>query len=438
MKNRSMLAIVTLVIVSVILSGCVGAPPKAPEKIKIGVVAPLTGGASSTGEDMWNTAQLAAEEINKAGGVFVKEKNANLQIEVIKGDTESSVDGGVKAVTKLVTEDKVDLLVGGFSSSITLADQKIAIEHNVPFVISGASAPQVTRNPDLDTSYMFHHCPTTDDYPEDTLLFVEDVVRPAINEKYGFPEDRNLRLAVLYQDGGYGRGVKVGIDKAIEKHNLPIEIVASEAFKMGETDFHAPLTVIKAAKPDVVYPAGFLNEQTPIVIQGRKDVGLNTIYLSVECNDDPDYYSGVGKWGEYSIQESRFSPYTTPTGAIYDSVTKFKSDYKAKFGKEPSMMGASTYEGIYIAAEAIENAGSLDKAKIRDALSTLEMPQMVEAMQGEKIKFSPDYRETKFQLYMEQLFWDDTLQENRPKIVWPDNLKETDFVLPDWYEPGSP
>ncbi|MFQ6051560.1 MAG: ABC transporter substrate-binding protein [Candidatus Hydrothermarchaeota archaeon] len=437
MKNRSKLAIAALVITSVILSGCV-APTEVPGKIKIGIVAPLTGKASTTGDDMWNCAQLAAEEINKAGGVFVKEKNAKLQIELIPGDTESTVDGGVKAVTKLITEDKVDILVGGFSSAITLADQKIAIEHNVPFVITGASAPQVTRRTDLDTSYMFHHCPTTDDYPEETLLFVNEVIKPAIDKKFGFPKDRKLRLAVLYQDSGYGRGVKAGIEKAIEKHNLPIEIVASEAFKMGETDFRAPLTVIKAAKPDVVYPAGFLNEQAPIVIQGRKDVGLDTIYLSVECNDDPDYYKAVGKWGEYSIQESRFSPYTTPAGTIKDSVTKFKSNYRAKYGKEPSMMGASTYEGVYIAAKAIEIAGSLDKTKIREALTTLEVPQMVEAMQGGKIKFSPDYRETKFQLYMEQLFWNETLGECRPKIVWPDNLKEADFVLPEWYKPGSP
>ncbi len=55
-----------------------------------------------------------------------------------------------------------------------------------------------------------------------------------------------------------------------------------------------PLTVIKAAGQDVVYPAAFLNEQTLIVTQRRRDVGLNTIYLSGECNDDPGYYTGVG------------------------------------------------------------------------------------------------------------------------------------------------
>jgi branched-chain amino acid transport system substrate-binding protein len=102
------------------------------------------------------------------------------------------------------------------------------------------------------------------------------------------------------------------------------------------------------------------------------------------------------------------------------------------------MMGASTYEGVYIAAEAVKNAGTLDKAKIRDALAEIELPQMVEAMKDGLITFTPDYRESKFDLYMQQLIWDDSIKETRPKIVWPASVKETDFVLPEWYEPGSP
>ncbi len=428
-----------LLIITAIICGCVSEKPAAPEKkapefIKIGLVAPLTGPASTTGNDMLQAAQLAVDEINANGGVYVKEYGKKMPLKLVKGDTETSREGGVKAVTKLITEDKVDVLVGGFSSGITYADQVIAAQYKIPFIITGASTPKVTRRTDIDTSYMFHHCPTTDDYPEATMLFVDQVIRPAINKKFNYSEDRKLRLAVLYQDSKYGEGVLAGTEKAIKEHNLKIEIVAKEKFKMGETDFRTALTAIKAADPDVVYPAAFLNEQAPIIIQGRRDVGLNVIYLSVECNDDPDYYKALQKWGEYSIQESRFSPYTIPKGSISENVRKFKKAFKKKWNAEPSMMGCSTYEGVYIAAKAIENAGSLDKAKIRDALENLEMPQLIEAMKGGMIKFSKDYHETKFDLYMEQLFWNDSLGELRPKIVYPENLKETDFVLPEWYK----
>lgn len=427
--------LIALVVVSLLLAGCVQQPKEA-EEIKIGIVASLTGSASTTGTDMWQSAVLAAEEINAKGGVNVN--GVPMNITLVKGDDETSPAAGVKAVTKLITEDKVDILVGGFSSSVTFADSVVAAEHKVPFIITGASSPVITHRTDINTTYFFHHCPTTDDYGESTTLFVDEIVKPAIYERFNYSADRPLRLAVLYQDSAYGVGVYNATKQTIEKYNLNIEIVAAEKFKMGETDYRTPLTVIKAAKPDVVYPAAFLNEQTLIVGQGRRDVGLNTIYLSVECNDDPDYYTGVERWGEYSIQESRFGPYVIPAGPIHDAVVKFKADFEARWGAPPSMMGASTYEGVYIAADAIENAGTVDKEKVRDSLAELEMPQMVEAMKNGVITFSPDYRESKFELYMQQLIWDETVGETRPTIVWPDSVKETDFILPEWYEPGSP
>jgi len=430
--------LIAVLAVSLLVAGCVEQPKETQqgvEEIRIGVVAPLTGGASTTGTDMWQAAVLAADELNAQGGVLVN--GTYLKVKLFKGDTETSREGGVKVVTKLITNDEVDLLIGGFSSGITYADQVVAAEHKVPFIITGASSPIITRRDDIDTSYFFHHCPTTDDYPDSTLLFVDEIVKPLIDERYNFPENRTLRLGVIYQDSKYGEGVYDGIKKAIEEHNLNMEIVSVEKFKMSETDFRTPLTVMKASNPDVVYPAAFLNEQALIVSQGRRDVGLDTIYLSVECNDDTDYYTGVEKWGEYSIQESRFGPYVIPAGPISSAVVKFKADFENKWGAPPSMMGASTYEGVYIAAEAIKNAGTLDKEEIRASLTELEIPQIIEVMQNGVITFSPDYRESKFDLYMQQLIWNETVGETRPKIVWPDSVKETDFVLPDWYKPGS-
>lgn len=102
------------------------------------------------------------------------------------------------------------------------------------------------------------------------------------------------------------------------------------------------------------------------------------------------------------------------------------------------MMGASTYEGIYIATKAIENAGTRDKVQVRGALDTLQMPQLIEYMEGQNISFTDDYRESKFDLYMSQLVWNATSRELRPRIVWPDQIKETTFILPGWYKPGSP
>lgn len=438
MKRGTQVSILllTLVLASVLLAGC-AQQQAAPQDIKMGAVVSLTGAGSNVGKHMKQAAEMAVSEINAQGGVFVKAYNKKLPINLIVADDETKGDSAVKAVTKLISEDNVDVLVGGYSSGVTTATQGVVAENKVPYVVTGASSPDITRRTDINTSYFFHYCPTTAMYGEYTILFVDQVIRPAINEKFNFPDNRPLRIAILYQDSAYGKGVLKGVISAINANSLNIEIVSNQSFKLGETDFRTALTAIKAAKPDVIYPAAFPSEQIPIVTQARRDLNLNTIILAVETNDNPDYYKGIGRFGEYSILESRFSPYTAAPAAVAAADAKFKADYIAKYGSFPDMMGVSTYEGVYVAAKAMENAGTLDKAAVRDALSNLRMPQMVEAIKDGTITFCPYYREVQFELFMTQLFWDDKVGETRPKIVWPENLKETDFVLPDWYQAGS-
>jgi hypothetical protein len=79
----------------------------------------------------------------------------------------------------------------------------------------------------------------------------------------------------------------------------------------------------------------------------------------------------------------------------------------------------------------------VNKTAVVAALGTLRMPQRLEAMKDGYISFTPDFREAQFDLWMEQLYYNTTLGETRPVIVWPDNLKTTDFVLPTWYVAGS-
>lgn len=433
---KSYYLVAALVLALVLCAACTEQQPVSQETLKIGVVASMTGAASTTGKDIWQSAVIAADEINANGGVQVNDLKTKIPITLIQGDDESTREGGQKAVSRMITQDKVDILVGGFSSAVVSAHQSIVSDDGIPYIITGASTPTITQRTDLDTTSMFHYCPTTDDYGQQTTLFADDAIRKAVNARFGFPETRPLRMALLFQDSPYGKGVQTAVKNTIEKQGLNIEIVAEESFKMGETDFRTTLTSIKSSQPDVIYPAAFLNEQIPMVTQARRDVGLNTIFLAVECNDDPDYYEGLGKYGEYSIIETRFSPYAIPQGSIADDMEAFRENFQKRWGSYPGMMGASTYEGIYIAAKAVENAGTRDKAKVTEALETLSMPQMIEAMKNGVITFTDDYREAKFDLYMEQLVWNETAGELRPVIVWPAHMKETDFILPDWYVSG--
>jgi len=440
MKRESLFCVFLAVCLALLVlsTGCTEQQPAAQGgEVKIGVVASMTGAASTTGKDIWQSAELAAEEINAQGGVYVKELDKSVPIRLVQGDDESTREGGQKAVSKLITQDNVDIMVGGYSSAVVSAHQSIVAEYKVPYIISGGSSTSVSHRDDIDTSYMFFHRPNTDDSGEASVLFVDEIVRPAINSKFGFSQDRPLKVAVIYQDSPFGKGQLDAVKNVIKTRNMSIEVVAEEPFKMGESDFRTVLTSVKAKNPDMIYSVTFLNELVPLTQQARRDVGLNTLIMAIENNDDPDYYKGVGSYGDGQVMESRFSPYAVPKGSTEAATTQCLSNFDKKYGGFAGMMGAATYESVYIAKEAVENAGSLDKAKVKDALASLAMPQMMEIMKGGTIRFSPDFHESKFDLYVVQLSMDQASGEPRPEIVWPKILEAKEFVVPDWYTPGS-
>ena len=118
-------------------------PSPEARNIKIGLVA---GYETAVGQDMDRAAKMAVEEINNAGGIWVSEWNAYVNITLVIADTQDDSSGkAVTPVTRAVTDDKVDLLIGGYSSSGTLADEMVAINNRVPYIITGASNQLVTR-----------------------------------------------------------------------------------------------------------------------------------------------------------------------------------------------------------------------------------------------------------------------------------------------------
>ena len=420
--------IITLLLAAIIAAGCAGPSDEAtvPESIKIGLVAPLSGGASDVGNDMKQAAILAVEEINADGGVLVAEYGVKIPLELVEGDTQTSPTEGVTAVERLITNENVVVLVGGFSSGVTLANQ-VPAAGKVPYVITGASSAQVTRRTEVDTSYFFHYCSTTDDYSQPILQFFVDELKPLV------AADRDLKLALIYRDDAYGKGVIESSVAYIEDNELPIELVAQEKYPGAETDFHAYLTKIADAKPDAVYTVGFVKDTASIYIQGQRDVGLNTVYMAVECNEDPAFYELLGEWGDGQLLESKFAPYADEYTEL---MGPYKEAYLAKWGVMPGMMGADTYDGIYLVASAIERAGTLDRTDVKDAIKQTNESEMLILMEGGNIAFD-EYNEISPKIFIEQMFWDAETEELTPVIIQPENLKSQDFVLPDKYEIGG-
>jgi branched-chain amino acid transport system substrate-binding protein len=460
--------IIAIVIIAIIVVASIVAvwqltqtPSAEARSIKIGLVACYD---KAEGQDMDRAARMAVQEINDAGGVWVAEWNTKVLIDLVIVNTEDDSTGkAVGPVTQAILEDGVDMLIGGYTSSGTLADQVVAIENRVPYLITGASSSLVTRRgPQANygglaednqlritdaegMSYMFHYCTTTADYSKTVVKFFAECMKPLLDSTYGFSSSRNLRLAILYRDDAFGKGVLADSKAIIDSENLPIDVVAERAYPVTATNFQTDLTVIKDSKPDAVYVVDFIAGTAEIIKQGQRDVGLDTVYIAVECCEDPQYYTLLGEYGKGQLLESKFAPYAGPPFYL-SMVGTYVTNYQEKYNVLPGMMGADTYDAFYIAKDAIERAGTVDKAAVRAAIESSAMNQMLIMTETGKIQFSTgvNYHEIAPVTFIEQLVWNENVGECRAVIVYPDTapgvgtLKQADFVLPADYQPGSP
>jgi len=457
--------IVIIVVAIVVVAGVVAAwqltqvPSAEARKIKIGLVA---GYDLAEGQDMDRAAKLAVQEINDAGGVYVSEWHTSVEVELVPINTvNDSPQNSVGPVTQAVEETQVDLLIGGYTSSGTLANQKVAIDNRVPYIITGASSSLVTRRgPQAEygglaegseyrvddaegMSYMFHYCTTTADYSATVVRFFAEEMKPLLDTTYEFDTSRNLRLAILYRDDAFGKGVAADSKAIIEDENLPIDVVIERSYPADTISFLTDLTAIKDAQPDAVYVVDFIANTGQIIRQGQADVELNTVYIAVECCEDPAFYTLLAEYGHEQLLESKFAPYAGPPYYL-SSLDTYVTNYQAAYSTLPGMMGADTYDAFYIAADAIERAGTVDKAAVRDAIESCALDQMLIMTETGKIEFSTgtDYHEIAPVTFVEQLIYNIDAGECRSVIVYPESaagvsIKQDDFVLPTAYTPGS-
>jgi branched-chain amino acid transport system substrate-binding protein len=456
-KIAMILAVVVIIIIAVAAYAAIGTSTPSPDAraIKIGLVAPVSG--SPIGTDMQRAAEMAVKEINDAGGVYVSSWHTKVNITIDLADTINDAPGNaVNPVTRAVETDGVDLLIGGYGSAGTLANEKVAIDNKVPYIITGASNMLVTRRgpqgnyggagesgqysiPDAEgMSYMFHYCTTTYDYSKTVVQFFAQEMKPLV------ASDRNFKLAILYRDDAFGSGVEQATKYWIGNLSLPIDVVADRKYDPSTSNYQADLTAVKASSPDAVFVVDNPDKTPNIIKQGWTDVGLKTVYIAVENNQDPAFYNLLTQTaGSGQLLESKLDPFMTPS--YLPAVGSYSEKFRSLYSDYPGMMGADTYDAFYIAKAAIESAGTLDKAAVRQAIENTNMPQRLVLTESGKIQFSTDvnYHEISPVTFIEQLYWDSTSNTLKSHIVWAPispggvTLKQADFALPSGYQASS-
>lgn len=332
------------VLMAATVAGCGGSSDK---EIKIGLLNEMTGGNATIGSAAANGAKLAIKEINANGGLLGK------QIKAVVADNKSEPSEAANAMTKLLTQDRVVAVTGTFSSSNAIAAASVAEANKKPYLVAGATNPKVTFDEKTKTVKNFIY----------RVCFI-DPFQGTVAANFASKDLKVKKAAMLVDNSSdYSKGLAEYFEAAFTKAGG--EIVSNEAYLQKDTDFKATLTKIKSKGADVLYVPGYYEEVGKIVKQAR-EMGITVPIIGADGWDSP-------KLAEIASASALNDTYFTNHYSVEDTSPKAKAfvdAYTKEFGQKPEALAVLGYDAVYVLADAIKRANSVDAVKIAEALAT--------------------------------------------------------------------
>jgi branched-chain amino acid transport system substrate-binding protein len=368
-------------------------PASAQSPIRIGASLSLTGTYAKPGTYQREGYDVCAEEVNAKGGLLGR------KVEFVLYDDQSMPATGVKLYEKLITEDKVDAVMGPYSSPITEAVANVSEKYKKVLVSPMAATTSIFRK---GRKYIFMVLSPAE-------VYLEGLVDMAAR--------RGLKtVAIINEDTLFAKASASGVAELAKKKGL--QVVLQEAYPKGNTDFSALLVKIKAVNPDVVAAGTYFDDAVAITRQ-MKELGVNPKMFGLTVGGDlPEFYDLLKQNAEYIYGATQWDE-----SLPYPGQKEFFAGYKKRFKGEPAYFTAAGYAGCHLYVEAARRAGTLDADKVRDELLKLKTRTAF----GE-YAVDPDGFQVAHKMAMHQ--W----QDGKRVIVWPDELQngKPRFPTPPW------
>jgi branched-chain amino acid transport system substrate-binding protein len=327
------------IIIASLLTAFACQPGGGGDKVKIGVFMSMTGDTANFGISSTNGIKMAADEANAAGGINGK------QIELDIQDDRSDPSEAATIVTKFVTQDAVNAILGEVASSRSIAAAPIAQNAKIPMLTPSSTNPEVTKKGD----YIFRSC------------FIDPVQGAAIAQFAARTLGKKRAGIMVDRKNDYSTGLEKVITATFIK--MGGEMVVTQSYQAGDQDFNAQITSIKGANPDVIFVPGYYGDVALFAKQAR-DKGVTVPLVGGDGWDAKQLYDIGGKALNGSYFTNHYSPYDTDP-----AVVKFVGDYKTRYGAIPDALAATAYDAAKIMFDAIKRANSLDGKAIRDSLA---------------------------------------------------------------------
>ena len=380
-----------------------------PDSITIGATLPLTGAESKAGGRQKEGYELAVDLANQAGGIQVGGKRAKVQLKLLDDTTDQAK--AVNLAQRLITQDKVNFMLGTYSTPLVEAQSTVAEQNKMPYVNGGGASTSIYGK---GFKWIFG-----------TLASVENL---SITEMEWLKKQQDAgklpkpaKVAIVWENTSHGKDFRKGIMDFAKENGGGYQIVVDESFELDGKDFSAVLNKVKAAKVDLfmvdAHLPDFLTMQRQYVSSGM----CNKVITYGARGSEADAREALGvKAVSYIISAVWWNAQLGNRGLNKSFIDAFK----AKYGKDPEWYQATSYEAARALFTAISKAGSVDKQKVRDALSSLQMESI---LPGGTLSFPADGGgQATYSFVVQQ-----NLPDGTSPIIYPDDVKTADGVAPN-------
>jgi len=379
-------------------------PSQAVEPVKIGILWPLTGNAAAAGQASKAAAEVATDIVNnkhlELGNLplAATEGLPNLggaKIELTFVDHQGNPSLAQQLATRLITQDKVHVLMGAYHSSCSFTATAVAERYGIPFMVGESAALNITGR---GFKWVLRGTPIASDYAATYMRFFDDM------KKQG---KKIASIAVVNENTDYGTSVADSIEAAAKKNNIPVAIRIP--YSASSTDVSAQVLQLKEKQPDVVI---FISYTSDSILYMKTMKNLDYLPPMVIGDDtgfsDPSFIPAVSDIAQGAMNRSAWD-----IGQPGSTTYKINEMYKAKTGRDLDDTSGRNMQSFFALAEALNRAGSTDPEKIRVALTKTDLKPEQLMMGYDGVKFDETGQNILASTYLIQL------KEKQYRLVWP-------------------
>ncbi len=360
-RSGTLLPSLVVLLLPALLTACgSGGGSSSSNTLLFGAPISLTGSTSTEGHLTLEGYQLWVKEVNAQGGIKVGDKSYQVRLKYY--DDGSSTTKSAQLTQQLVTTDKVNFLLGPYGTAATLQDEAIAEQYKIPMVEGNGAARSIF-------SKGFH-------YIFGVLSPASEYAKVMLEAALALPNPPRT-VAIISADDAFSTEVAAAAKAYADSHNL--NVVYYKTYPSGSTDLTSVLTALKSSAPGGTVPDMILGsgheDEAVTTMKECKQLNINAkLYAFTVGPATPDFITALGKDANYVLGSSQWTAQEKYNGIdVFKTPANYEKIYVKEYGHEPSYQSAESTAAGLAFQYAIQNAGSIDPQKVRDALANLNI-----------------------------------------------------------------